>query len=350
MGDAVYEDVEIGLDDSCEEREENRSKRRRTGVKSLRQNGRKYLDILNAHPRDRRLFFDEKPHIYYIDGDCTDVMSVTAFVHRLFPPFDKPKIINGILQSYRFRNNLRYYPPCLSAIKMKMYTNASASNLELEHVDIEQYAEDIILSTEWPTTQWYRLAYRIVENIWTKAAQDGTAGHDNIENCLNELPYHEDWKSMKLVKRFWKDYPHWKIFRTEQRIFCLKALLAGSVDALYEDIKLGEKIVVDWKLCNQIRFEGFCNCGVKHRENCGAFGTHPVTSDLPASNYYTYSMQVNTYRYIYETHYGYKINACHLVVVHPDQDDYIIYKVPDMQAKVAALMQERKLEVKAVDR
>jgi len=45
----------------------------------------------NAHPRDKRLRFDEEPHLYYIDG-VNDNISVTTFIHTMFPSFDEEKI------------------------------------------------------------------------------------------------------------------------------------------------------------------------------------------------------------------------------------------------------------------
>ena len=36
----------------------------------------------NAHTRDKRLRFDEEPHLYYIDG-INDNISVTTFIHTL---------------------------------------------------------------------------------------------------------------------------------------------------------------------------------------------------------------------------------------------------------------------------
>ena len=45
------------------------------------------LEELNPHQRDRRVFFDKDPHIYYIDGKPYDI-SVTSFIKMFFEEFN----------------------------------------------------------------------------------------------------------------------------------------------------------------------------------------------------------------------------------------------------------------------
>ena len=55
------------------------------------------LAILNAHPRDAHIEFDEGPHIYTIDGD-SDYKSVTTWNHSHFKDFDGDAIATKIIE------------------------------------------------------------------------------------------------------------------------------------------------------------------------------------------------------------------------------------------------------------
>ena len=46
------------------------------------------LAVKNAHSFDKRIKFQEEGHIYWIDGDKTDLISSTTFIKSFFNPFD----------------------------------------------------------------------------------------------------------------------------------------------------------------------------------------------------------------------------------------------------------------------
>ena len=48
------------------------------------------LEIVNAHPRDKRIKFEEGPHLYYVDGKKVDI-SVTTWIHSHFGHFNPEK-------------------------------------------------------------------------------------------------------------------------------------------------------------------------------------------------------------------------------------------------------------------
>lgn len=66
-----------------------------------------YLQILNPHPRDQHITFDEGPHIYTIDGDSS-FTSVTTFNHQHFEQFNADNIISNMMRSKRWPQS-RYY-------------------------------------------------------------------------------------------------------------------------------------------------------------------------------------------------------------------------------------------------
>ena len=65
------------------------------------------LQDLNPHPRDNQLFFDEKPHIYYVDGEKVG-KSVTTLIHDYFPHFNSNKIA-PMVQRKNFNNRSSQY-------------------------------------------------------------------------------------------------------------------------------------------------------------------------------------------------------------------------------------------------
>lgn len=314
--------------------------------RKLQHNVERMTGVAHAHERDSRIFFDEsidpvtkqKRHDYYINGVKDGVLSGTGFVHQFFPPFRKNEVIHGILTSYKLREN-RHFPVAVEGIKRRMLANLAGR--ELQEIDIDEMAETVIFEEDFVGSQWYEAARQAISDFWNKAAQDGTDTHDNIECYLNHDEY--EWKSreFKHFLAFQADHPQWMIWRTEQRIYDLDAKLSGSVDALYKDLSTGNFVVVDWKRSYEIRFSGFCRCKDGHEDNCGGVGTHPLTKDMPACNASQYFFQVNLYRWIYEKYYDIKVDDCYLVILHPRQSNYLIYKAPNLQDKIGQAVAER---------
>ena len=76
----------------------------------------------------------------------------------------------------------------------------------------------------------------------------------------------------------------------------------------------------DWKRCKSV--EKF----VSYNQ----FALGPV-SHLPDTNFWHYSIQLNTYKLIIERNYGYTIKGMYLVCIHPELDtNYQIHEVEPM--------------------
>lgn len=67
----------------------------------------------------------------------------------------------------------------------------------------------------------------------------------------------------------------------------------------------------------------------------------PEFSDLIKCNFNEYSIQLNTYKYILETEYGMRIKAMYLCIMHPINDNYKLFKVPNMKDKITSIMNRR---------
>lgn len=232
------------------------------------------------HERDASLTFYPVPHEYKVDGKG-GYTSVTTWVHSHFPRFDAP-----------------------SAARRKLGMGAAK-----EEVDclIDQ---------------------------WTKkgkeASDAGTRMHEAIELYYTEGKELPDTKEMSMFRKFRDRHVTMAPYRSEWGVWDKDAKLAGTIDMVYM-LKNGKLAIYDWKRCREIRKVGFG----------GRCALHHAIDYVPDSNYWHYALQLNTYRSIIERLYGLQVDHCALVQLHPDQDSYRIYKVPDMQEEVNRLLEDR---------
>ena len=66
---------------------------------------------------------------------------------------------------------------------------------------------------------------------------------------------------------------------------------------------------------------------------------------LPDTNFWHYSLQLNTYKALLEKNYGKKVTEMALVCLYPDNSSYQVIKVPDLQEEVANLFALRKSQL-----
>jgi len=288
------------------------------------------LALKNAHPRDVRIRFEEGPHLYYIDGSCEQVVSMTKLMHGLFHPFDAIEAIRGIRR--RIEAHLQ---------SGKAFEELSAKN--------RRYAlsSDQQIAAEWAAAG-------------REASEAGTAMHFAIE-CYMNLDWHNyDTVEFRLFRDFMYDHPWLRPYRTEMRVFCAELRVAGSIDMLFEDMRLprGNFVLADWKRAKEIKMSGYCECewvrgcGKIHGADCTAYGASPITAHMPDCNMSHYSLQLNGYRWLLHRHYGMHVSAMMLVVLHPKPEkngkrrtgelDYQTVDIPVLQAETEDIMQQRR--------
>ena len=70
-------------------------------------------------------------------------------------------------------------------------------------------------------------------------------------------------------------------------------------------------------------------------------------SHFPDTNFWHYSLQLNTYRKILQAKYGKKVTALYLVCVHPDNayKSYERFEVPILDKEMDQLFEERKQQI-----
>lgn len=98
----------------------------------------------------------------------------------------------------------------------------------------------------------------------------------------------------------------------------------------------GNLQIYDWKRCKEIKKTNQWESAIT---NC--------ISHLPNSNFWHYSLQLNTYKYLLEKNYGVKISKMYLVCLHPNNRNksFLQYEVPHMPDEINDLIEERKMRL-----
>jgi hypothetical protein len=263
-----------------------------------------YLSLLNPHERDSNIKFDAGPHIYTIHhvDDAADgkknkkYTSVTTWNHQHFSKFDSDAIITSMMKSKNWSKSI-YYGKTREEIKQ-----------------------------EW-------------DNKRDEAAQAGTKLHYDIECYYNNNPVKNDSIEYQYFIEFLeatKTPSPLKPYRTEWMIYHEDILLAGSVDMVYENDD-GTLMIYDWKRSKEI----------KKTDNFLKFALTECIAHLPDTNFWHYSLQLNTYKKMIEEKYGKKVTKLCLVCLHPDNKNksFQIIPVPDLQNELNDLFALRKKEI-----
>lgn len=234
------------------------------------------LGIINKHERDDKIIFEEKEHIYTIEGIDEKPISVTTLIHSHFPHFDADKVIDKMMNGRNWENS-KYFGMKKEEIKKLWDKNgAEASNLgTLMHADIERFLND-----EAPLNP-------------------NTTEFGYFRN------FYEDFKS---------DFPEYKPYRTEWVVYDEDRMVAGSIDCIMSDDD-GNIIILDWKRSKEIKESN------PYEKGFGVFST------FDNCNYNHYTFQLNIYKHILETKYNKKVKYMFIVVFYPENDDYLIYNM-----------------------
>lgn len=245
-----------------------------------------YLAKKHKHPRDKRIVFDEGPHVYYIDGDDS-FTSCTTWNHSHFPHFNADKIIKNMMRSKK-----------------------------------------------WPNSKYFGMTPDAIKALWSEngrlASEAGTKMHYDIECYYNNMEVENTSVEYLYFKKFREDF-NLKPYRTEWMVWDKELKIAGSIDMLFED-EHKNLLIYDWKRCRQIKMA-----------NKWQSSTNPIFDDLPDTNFWHYSLQLNIYKYLLEKNYGKKVQGLFLVFLHPENknSNYIRLEVPDMQDRIKRFAKQR---------
>tara|TARA_B000000475_G_C15982391_1_gene441549 strand:+ start:541 stop:1299 length:759 start_codon:yes stop_codon:yes gene_type:complete len=248
-----------------------------------------YLSRKNSHERDSHITFDEGPHIYTIDGDSS-FTSVTTWNHSHFSGFDSDKIIDRMMNS-----------------------------------------------PNWPNSSYYGQTRQEIKDGWEKnrdeAAVAGTKMHYDIECFYNNNKVENNSIEYSYFMKFHNNNDL-KPYRTEWMVYDKELKLAGSIDMIYEN-EDGTLDICDWKRSKKIK---------KHNSRCALT---QCIEHVPDINFWHYSLQLNTYKYLIEKNYGKKIRDMYLICLHPNNSSYIKYNISHLNQELEDLMELRKRLVSA---
>ncbi len=251
-----------------------------------------YLATINAHPRDQFIQFDEPTHVYTVHGDRT-FTSVTTWNHHHFPKFNADKIIQGIVTS-------------------------------------RKHKED-------PTYKYYMMTAAEIKAMWDanrdSASGSGTNMHYDIECYYNRLPVTNNSTEYQYFQNYLADHPELIPYRTEWMIYHEELKIAGSVDMVYRNPD-GTLLIYDWKRCREI---------IKDSPYDATAITECI-KHLPDTNFWHYTLQLNTYKAIIEEKYGMKVVGLCLVCLHPDNKtgNYELFPVPFIEKEIKDLFEYRR--------
>ncbi len=259
-----------------------------------------YLATKNPHERDKLISFDEGPHIYTIykteedrnldKNGLNHFTSVTTWNHSHFKHFDADKIIDNMM-----------------------------------------------MSKKWPENKYFGMTKEEIKKSWDKnrdqASEAGTKMHFDIECFYNKVSVENLSVEFSYFNNFVNDYPdlNKRPYRTEMIVFHEELQLAGSIDMIFER-EDGSLDIYDWKRCRDI----------KKSDPWGSFSHNPVIEHLPDTNYWHYCLQLNTYKAILQEKYDKKVHDLYLVCLHPDNNNYLLIKVADLQNEIKELFIQRK--------
>lgn len=257
-----------------------------------------YIDVFDAH-----LDFDQKQHVYFLDGKKLQGSS-TGFIHSFFEHFDADAVIQ------------------------KMRANKQKWN---------------------PKNKYFYMTDDQIKALWSgggsEAAQMGTRMHLLIEWFYNDLVTERQLVALKRedIDQFLEFHrevvlkKEWEPFRTELRAYSEKHLLAGSVDMIFKQKKDGRLIIVDWKRSKEIKewsvYKKRGKPPLEHMDDC---------------NYNHYSLQLNLYQWFLEHKTEHKIAALYLAIFHPNQTKYNLIAVPPLQHEIEQMLLCREISVNQV--
>lgn len=234
------------------------------------------LSIINSHPRDKNISFQNDGHLYKILGLEKRPISVTTLIHNNFPQFDSDKVINNMMSSRNWKSS-KYYGKTVEQIK-----------------------------NEW-------------KNSGETAANLGTLLHADIERFYNgEQIMNPNTQEFNYFVSFWDQFQQvnkgFEPYRTEWLIYDEDKGIAGSIDCVLRNAE-NKLILIDWKRSKEIKMEN------KYEKGLGVF------SNLDNCNYWHYLLQLNIYRHILETKYSKMVAGMYIVVLHPNNSSYLVYMV-----------------------
>lgn len=287
------------------------------------------LAIKNAHERDVNIRFYNKGHKYEIATDKdSKYTSVTTLNHSYFPKFDADAIIQNIFNSKSWGPDNKYWGMTAEQIKASWKANGDA--VSGAGTNLHERIEKFMNSYEHDN----KYTHEDLLNEYEQHLYNGVYYADSMdmEKAMKEQKVEDkvEDKEWNYFIQFITDYPDMVPYRTEWMIYDEDSKVAGSIDMVYENSD-GTLSIYDWKRCKEIVKQNTWN----------KFALEPLIKHIPDTNFWHYSLQLNTYKYILERKYGKTIRDLYLVRLHPTNNSYELIEVPIMTKEIVELFQKR---------
>jgi hypothetical protein len=281
------------------------------------------LAYINGVERDLQVVFYEYGHRYEIKTDKkSKYTSVTTWVHSHFPKFNADEVINGMMCGKNWNPDNKYWGQSPDQIKKDWNKNgadASRAGTKL-HKHIENFMNMDELKEEEGTNAFTH-AMLIQHNL-----------RRDVHNLSPELQARNASKEWNYFIAFAEQNPDLVPYRTEWMVYDETLKFAGSIDMVYINSD-GSLSIYDWKRCKEIvKTNGF-----------NKSATTECIDYLPDTNFWHYSLQLNTYKMILERNYGRKVRELKLVRLHPEavHDNYEVLDVPILTEEMKNLAEYR---------
>ena len=272
------------------------TKRRRSLIKLKSNVVVSNIEVLNAHPRDEWVRFQEVDHKYFLvrsSGEEEFPISVSGVWSRNFTPFNATVTIDKYFRRWANTETSKYYA-LINGFKEQGFCD-----------------EDIAgkIQSKWA-------------DAGELASAQGTRMHREIELALRGEPFDNNIEELEVFQEFVKSYlepREWQIWRTEWSVYDEEVMVAGQIDAIFIDTS-GRLHMMDWK---RVRHELDPNAG----EMFQRYGTG-LCEHLLDNHFNHYALQQNLYAAILRRKYGLTLTSMNLVRIHPEITGYEVIPVP----------------------
>ena len=286
-----------------------------------------YLSEKNKHERDEMIEFIEEGHRYIIKNEEeNEYRSVTTVIHENFTGFDADKIITTMMAGKNWKKGNKYWGMTGDEIKESWAKNGEeqarlGTNL---HYDIECFLNIDMKEGGESVSYTHQDLLSIYEY---EAKLDSFA--DKNSPTEGEDKKGDEWN---YFLNFLKDTAWYRPYRTEWRIYHEELKIAGSIDMVYENDD-GTLSIYDWKRAKDITRMNIYK----------KYAVHECLKNVPDTNFFHYSLQLNFYKYILENKYNKKIKDLYLVRLHPNNKNktYDLIKCKDMTSEIKSLVANR---------
>ena len=168
--------------------------------------------------------------------------------------------------------------------------------------------------------------HRLIEEYFLSIEKDSSVENKIINDIILDIEQNDDekiFKEINFFKKFLKEFKYKKLY-PEQKIYDIELKISGTIDLLVENID-GSFSIFDWKRTKGIKFRN----STKMKQ--------PL-NELYDANYYKYSLQLNTYKYILEKKYNIKVKDMYLIVLYNENDNFLTDEVFVIQDKIKLIL------------